>query len=77
MMIESLILAGLGGVTGILLSTALLKFILLLLPSGTLSPEADIRLNLPVLLFALAVTVVAGVLFGCAPALQAGACRSE
>jgi putative ABC transport system permease protein len=70
MMVESLTVAGLGGVIGILLSTALLKFILLILPGGTLSSEADVRLNMPVLLFTLAVTVVSGVLFGCAPALQ-------
>ncbi len=70
MIVESLTLAGLGGVLGVLLSTALLKFILLLLPVGTISSEADIRLNLPVLLFTLAVTVLSGVLFGCAPAVQ-------
>ena len=70
MMVESLTLAGLGALIGILLGTALLKFILLILPGGTLSAEADVRLNLPVLFFTLAVTVVAGVLFGCAPALQ-------
>jgi putative ABC transport system permease protein len=71
MMIESLTLAGLGGVLGALLSGALLKMILLILPPGTLSPEADVRLSLPVLLFTLATTMLSGVLFGCAPALQA------
>jgi putative ABC transport system permease protein len=71
MMVESLTLAGLGGVLGILLSGALLKIILLILPPGTLSPEADVRLSLPVLLFTLATTMLSGVLFGCAPALQA------
>ncbi len=71
MMIESLTLAGLGGVLGILLSGALLKIILLILPPGTLSPEADVRLSLPVLLFTLATTMLSGVLFGCAPAFQA------
>jgi putative ABC transport system permease protein len=71
MMIESLTLAGLGGVLGVLLSGALLKIILLILPPGTLSSEADVRLSLPVLLFTLATTMISGVLFGCAPALQA------
>ncbi len=34
-------------------------------------PEADLRLNLPVLLVTLAAATVAGVLFGCAPAWHA------
>ena len=71
MMLESLILAGLGGVLGTLLSATLLKMILWILPPGTLSPEADVRLSLPVLLFTLGTTVLAGILLGCAPALQA------
>jgi putative ABC transport system permease protein len=41
------------------------------LPPGTLSSEADVHLSLPVLLFTLATTVLSGVLFGCAPALEA------
>src|SRR5262249_55726058 len=36
-----------------------------------LPPEADVRLNLPVLLFTLAVSVFCGVLFGSAPAWRA------
>lgn len=71
LLIESLTLAALGGIAGTLLSGALLKIILALLPPGTLSSEADVRLSIPVLLFTLATTVISGVLFGCAPALQA------
>ncbi|MDQ2775395.1 MAG: ABC transporter permease [Acidobacteriota bacterium] len=71
LMAESLMLAGLGGVLGTLLSEGLLKMILVILPPATISPEADVRLNLPVLLFALGTTMLSGVLFGCAPALQA------
>ena len=33
--------------------------------------EADLSLNLPVLLFTLAATTLAGILFGCAPAWYA------
>jgi putative ABC transport system permease protein len=41
------------------------------MPAYTLPSEADVRLNVPVLLFTLAATMLAGVLFGCAPAVQA------
>lgn len=67
---ESLILACVGGVAGVGLGWALMRLALALLPSGTLPIEADIRLNWPVLLFTCAVTLLAGVVFGCAPALQ-------
>src|SRR5439155_17297788 len=36
-----------------------------------LPSEADVRLSVPVLLFTLAATTMAGVFFGCAPAWQA------
>ena len=67
---ESLTLAGIGGILGILLSWMLLKVIAAMLPPGTLSSEADIRLNGPVLLFTLGITILSGLLFGSAPALQ-------
>src|SRR6267143_1525050 len=59
-----------GGAMGIGLAWVLLKVIVALLPPFSVPTEADIRLNLPVLFFSLAVTVVAGVLCGCAPAWQ-------
>src|SRR6202167_3185398 len=43
---------------------------LLMMPPFTLPYEANVRLNPPVLLFTLAATALAGVLFGCAPAWQ-------
>src|SRR5580658_7795681 len=67
---ESLALASLGGILGIALAWLLLKIILLLMPPFTLPYEANVRLNPPVLLFTLAATALAGVLFGCAPAWQ-------
>jgi len=70
-LIESLALASFGGALGLGLAWALLKIILATMPPGTLLSEADVRLNLPVLLFTLAITMLAGILFGCAPALQA------
>ena len=41
------------------------------MPPDTLPTEADLQLNLPVLLFTLAATTLAGLLFGCAPAWYA------
>ncbi len=67
---ESLALAVIGGALGVGLATMLLKVIVVLLPPYSIPTEADIRLNLPVLLFSLAATVLAGVLCGCAPAWQ-------
>ena len=67
---ESLSLSFLGGVLGVSLAWGLLKVIVALIPPFTLPSEADIRVNLPVLFFSLVATVLAGVLFGCAPAWQ-------
>jgi putative ABC transport system permease protein len=67
---ESLALSLIGGVLGISLAWGLLKGIVALLPQFSLPSEADIRLNLPVLIFSLAASLLCGVLFGCAPAWQ-------
>ena len=68
---ESLTLALVGGALGVGLSAILLKLIMAMMPQGTLPSEANVHLSLPVLLFTLATTVLAGILFGCAPAWQA------
>lgn len=68
---ESLALAAIGGTLGVGLAWALLKIILSLMPQYTLPSEADVTLNIPVLLFTMAATMLAGVLFGCVPAFQA------
>jgi putative ABC transport system permease protein len=68
---ESLALAAIGGALGIGLAWGLLQVIVALLPPFTLPSEADVRLNIPVLLFTVAATMLAGVLFGCVPAFQA------
>jgi putative ABC transport system permease protein len=67
---ESLVLALIGGVLGVGLAGMLLKVIVVLLPQFSVPTESDIRLNLPVLIFSLAATILAGVLCGCAPAWQ-------
>jgi putative ABC transport system permease protein len=68
---ESVTLAGIGGALGILLAWGLLKAILAMMPPFTLPSEADVTLNIPVLLFTIGATMLSGVLFGCAPAFQA------
>jgi putative ABC transport system permease protein len=68
LMTESVVLALAGGGLGVALASGLLRAIMAILPSATLPSEADVRLNVPVLLFTLAASVVCGILFGCAPA---------
>ena len=68
---ESLVLAAIGGTLGVGLGFAMLRGLLAMMPEGTLPSEADVHLNLPVLLVTLAATTLAGLLFGCAPAWYA------
>lgn len=68
LMTESLILALLGGGMGVALASALLRVVVALVPAGTLPSEADVRLNQPVLLFALATCLLCGIAFGSVPA---------
>lgn len=70
---ESLVLAGLGGTLGVLLAGLIIDLIAAAMPPvGTMLPsEAQIRISIPVLVFTIAVTTVAGLFFGSAPALQA------
>ncbi|HEX7363346.1 MAG TPA: ABC transporter permease [Bryobacteraceae bacterium] len=68
---ESLALALAGGIAGVALGWGILKLIMAFMPDQTLPSEADVSLNIPVLLFSLGATVLAGILAGCAPAFQA------
>jgi predicted permease len=68
---ENLTLALIGGGLGVILGWALLRGIEAIMPPGTLPTEADLQLNLPVLLFTLAASTFSGLLFGCAPAWSA------
>ena len=71
LLIESLILAGIGGALGFALASALLKVVIALMPPDMLPTESNVKLNVPVLLFTLAVCGLSGILFGAAPAWQA------
>ncbi|HEX5964828.1 MAG TPA: ABC transporter permease, partial [Pyrinomonadaceae bacterium] len=70
---ESLVLAVLGGVAGIFLTGVIVQAITAVMPPvGTMLPsEANIRISIPVLLFTIGVTAIAGLLFGTMPAWQA------
>ncbi len=67
---ESLLLSLTGAGLGVLLAYRALAVIINLLPKYSFPHEADIRINLPVLIFSVAVAVFTGILFGLWPALQ-------
>src|SRR5262249_17623187 len=69
LMTESLILAGLGGAGGVLLSSWLIQ-VIVALSANRLPRLEQINLNPSVLLFALSISVLTALLFGLAPALQ-------
>ncbi|MGH9342716.1 MAG: ABC transporter permease [Terriglobia bacterium] len=71
-MLESLLLAGGGALFGSLFAWPALKALMAVMPTGYAPTEAVIRINEPVLLFAIAVAFVSTFLFGLAPALYAG-----
>jgi len=67
---ESLVLAGAGGIVGVLLAVAATPS-LRVLAEGRIVRAAEIAMDVRVLLFAFLIALVAGVLFGLAPALAA------
>ena len=71
LLVESLILALGGAILGALLAWGGLKFIVALMPQDIIPAEAVIRLNAPVLMFTLAVTILTALTFGLLPALKA------
>jgi putative ABC transport system permease protein len=71
LLVESVVLALAGGLLGAFMTTPIISAIVALMPEFTLPSETEIRLSIPVLLFALAMGVLSGVAAGLAPALQA------
>lgn len=65
---ESLLLAMAGGLLGICLGYSMLRALLAAMPRFTLPWATDTRLSLPVLLFTMSTTTLAGLFFGCVPA---------
>ena len=66
---ESVILSVLGGGLGLLVATFSFEFLKKLIPQGLFA--SSLRMDLRVLGYALAVSVVTGIVFGIVPALQA------
>ena len=71
LLVESLVLAIVGGTLGVLLAAGLLRIVIALMPPYMLPTEANVRLNIPVLLFALLACAVSAIIAGAAPAWQA------
>src|SRR5207302_9249042 len=68
---ESLLLSLFGGIAGLAILFSLKDFLLRLVPEN-LPRLNEISISWGVLLFAFGVSVIAGVVFGLAPALRAG-----
>jgi len=70
LLIESLLLAVAGAALGCVFAYGGLRALVAMIPEGLIPREAVIRLNVPVLLFSLAVAIVTALVFGLVPALQ-------
>ncbi|MFZ0595071.1 MAG: ABC transporter permease [Bryobacteraceae bacterium] len=68
---ESVLLSAIGGCAGLLVAFALIRILKTSLPPYFLPSEANVTLDLRVLLFTAALVLLTGLLFGIAPALQA------
>lgn len=69
---ESLLLASLGGIAGVCLASWIVNLVVALVPPTYLPLGYDFKIDGTTLFFTLLVTVTAGLIFGLAPALQAG-----
>jgi putative ABC transport system permease protein len=67
---ESVILSAAGGVLGVALAYGGVKAVVALMPEYSVPHEAVIAINVPVLIFAVSISLLTGILFGLAPALQ-------
>ncbi|HEY1805565.1 MAG TPA: ABC transporter permease [Terracidiphilus sp.] len=72
---ESLLLAGLGGIAGLAVSYAGTRMLLMLALPGAKNVPIEAHPSLPVLAFAMGLSLLTGVLFGVAPAWIAAQAR--
>jgi len=70
LLVESLLLSLSGAALGILMAYAVVALIATRLPRSAFPPEVAIHINLPVLAFTVSLALIAGLLFGLAPALR-------
>ena len=68
---ENILLSATGGVLGLLLGYAMMQGLKLIIPPFTLPRDANVTLDVRVLGFTLLLSVLTGIIFGLAPALQA------
>ncbi len=68
---ESVLLSVVGGALGVLFAFGAIKAIVALMPEFYVPNESRVAINLPVLGFSLAVSVITGIVAGLVPALQA------
>ena len=68
---ESVLLSFVGGIAGVFLAVWILKLLLALRPPIDFPLAMDVDVDWRVLLFSLAISIAAGVVFGLAPSLQA------
>jgi predicted permease len=68
---ESVLLALAGGALGVGVGYGMLQGLIAVMPENTLPSEAKLQLNIPILLFTLAATTIAGLLAGSVPAWYA------
>ena len=67
---ESVLLSLAGGALGVLFAFAAIRSIVGLMPEFYVPNESRVTINIPVLVFSLAVSVITGIVFGLVPALQ-------
>jgi putative ABC transport system permease protein len=68
---ENVLVALAGGALGLALGYGMMRGLKLLIPAGYLPMEADIGIDLNILLFTLVVSILTAILFGLAPAIHA------
>ena len=68
---ESVLLSVVGGALGVLFAFGAIRAIVALMPEFYVPNESRVAINLPVLGFSLAVSVITGIIAGLVPALQA------
>ncbi len=69
-LIENVVISVCGGIVGVGVGYAMMKWIQSLIPPYALPPAVDISMDSSVLLFTLIVAVVTGLIIGIAPAVQ-------
>ncbi|HEY4247092.1 MAG TPA: ABC transporter permease [Lacunisphaera sp.] len=72
LLVESFVLALLGMLLGCVLARYGIPVLAALIPERAIPDEADIRLNMPALLFSLGAAAMTALAFGIVPAMQAG-----